>query len=156
MTIVELRNAKGLSQKECAAFLGIPLPTYKRYEADETKVGKIKLQYITERLNAYGVVDEEHGVLTVGRIGEVCGELFPAYGVEFCYLFGSYAKDKATEKSDVDLLVSLPVNGLRFYELAESLRERLKKKVDLLDTAQLNQNPILLQEILKDGVKIYG
>lgn len=156
MTIVELRKAKGLSQKECAAFLGIPLRTYKRYEADETKVGKIKLQYITERLNAYGIVDEEHGVLTVGQIGEVCEELFPAYGVEFCYLFGSYAKDKAAEKSDVDLLVSLPVDGLRFYELAELLREKLKKKVDLLDAAQLNNNPALVQEILKDGVKIYG
>ena len=45
---------------------------------------------------------------------------------------------------------------MRFYEIAELLRENLKKKVDLLDFAQLNNNPTLLQEILKDGIKIYG
>ena len=76
--------------------------------------------------------------------------------MEYCYLFGSYAKGKETEKSDVDLLISLPINGLQFYEVLELLREKLKKRVDLLDVAQLTQNPALIQEILKDGVKIYG
>lgn len=38
----------------------------------------------------------------------------------------------------------------------EELREELKKKVDLLDVLQLNNNQKLLQEILKDGIKIYG
>ena len=50
----------------------------------------------------------------------------------------------------------MPVNALEFYELVETLREKLKKKVDLLDVAQLNNNPKLVQEILRDGVKIYG
>ena len=35
-------------------------------------------------------------------------------------------------------------------------REDLKKKVDLLDAAQLEHNPALTREILKDGIKIYG
>ena len=79
---------------------------------------------------------------------------YPA--VEYCYLFGSYAKNKATETSDVDLLVSMPINGMMFFELAEVLRERLKKKVDLLDVSQLEGNLALTKEILKDGVRIYG
>ena len=45
---------------------------------------------------------------------------------------------------------------MKFFELIELLRERLKKKIDLLDIAQLNNNPVLMQEILKDGIKIYG
>jgi len=76
--------------------------------------------------------------------------------VEYCYLFGSYAKGKATEKSDVDLLVAMPVDGMKFFELIEMLREQLKKKIDLLDITQLDNNPTLVQEILKNGIKIYG
>ena len=76
--------------------------------------------------------------------------------MDYCYLFGSYAKGKATETSDVDLLVAMPVDGMKFFELIELLREQLKKKIDLLDIAQLDNNSALVQEILKDGIKIYG
>ena len=47
------------------------------------------------------------------------------------------------DRSDVDLLISMPLNGLRFYELVEMLRESLKKKVDLLDESQLENNCLL-------------
>ena len=100
--------------------------------------------------------DEEHGKLTLDDIKRICTEVFNKYSVDYCYLFGSYAKGKETELSDVDLLVSVPLDGLKFYELVEVLRENLRKKVDLLDVSQLNKNPALLQEVLKDGVKIYG
>ena len=156
MTIKQLRKEKGLTQSACAEYLGIPVRTYKRYEADETKTDRIKYQYIVDRLNQYGIIDEEHGKLTVEQIKETCDSLFEAYQVDFCYLFGSYSKGVANETSDVDLLISMPVDGLKFYEVLELLRERLKKKVDLLDMEQLNNNPALVREILKDGVKIYG
>ena len=153
--IKKLRKDKGLSQVACAEYLGIPVRTYKRYEADESKVDRIKFQYIVDRLNEYGFVDEEHGILTFEQIKAICGAVFQSYQVEYCYLFGSYSRGTATETSDVDLLVSMPVDGLKFYELLELLRENLKKNVDLLDVAQLNNNPLLVQEILRDGVKIY-
>ena len=38
----------------------------------------------------------------------------------------------------------------------EELREKLCKKVDLLNTKELVQNENLISEILKDGIKIYG
>ena len=81
---------------------------------------------------------------------------FKKYEVEYCYLFGSYAKGKATETSDVDLLIATPLSGLKFFELVEELREKLCKKVDALHQTQLNNNLKLTQEILKDGLKIYG
>lgn len=156
MTIKQMRKEKGLTQAACAEYLGIPVRTYKRYEADESKTDRIKYQYIVDRLNQYGIIDEEHGKLTVEQIKETCDSLFESYQVEFCYLFGSYSKGAANETSDVDLLISMPVDGLKFYEVLELLRERLKKKVDLLDMEQLNNNPALVREILKYGVKIYG
>lgn len=156
MSLKQLRTEKGLTQAQCAAYLQIPLRTYKRYESEESKVDHIKHQYMVTRLNEYGFIDEEHGLLTVDQIKNICAEVLPKYSATYCYLFGSYAKGKATEQSDVDLLISMPIDGLKFYELLEVLRERLKKKVDLLDAAQLKNNDALVQEILKDGVKIYG
>lgn len=156
MTLKELRIEKGLTQAACAKAVGIPMRTYVRYESDEGRKDTIKYRYIFETLQKYGVIDEEHGLLTVEKIKEICTPLFERYNVRYAYLFGSYAKGKATEKSDVDLLISMPLNGLRFYEFVEVLRESLKKKVDLLDDTQLENNTALVKEILQDGIKIYG
>lgn len=82
--------------------------------------------------------------------------MFSNYDIEYCYLFGSYAKGKASNISDVDLFVSTSVTGLRYFGLVEQLRERLKKKVDLLNFNQIKDNTEVLNEILKDGIKIYG
>ena len=156
MTLKELRIEKGLTQAACAKAIGIPMRTYVRYESDEGRKDTIKYRYIFETLQKYGVIDEDHGLLTVEKIREICTPLFERYNVRYAYLFGSYAKGKATEKSDVDLLISMPLNGLRFYEFVEVLRESLKKKVDLLDDTQLENNTVLVKEILQDGIKIYG
>lgn len=56
----------------------------------------------------------------------------------------------------MDLLIFTSISGMRFFDLAETIREDLKKKVDVLNREQLNNNPDLMNEILKDGVKIYG
>lgn len=45
---------------------------------------------------------------------------------------------------------------MKFYELVEELREALKKEVDLLNLEQLKDNLELVNEILKDGIKVYG
>lgn len=156
MSIKELREAHGLSQVKCAEYLNIPIRTYKRYEAYEEKVNKIKYQYIIDKLHELDFIDETHGKLSIDQIKSIVNDVLSNYNVDFCYLFGSYAKGKETEKSDIDLLISMPLNGLQCYEILELLRERLNKKVDLLDITELNNNPVLLKEILKDGIKIYG
>jgi len=38
----------------------------------------------------------------------------------------------------------------------EELRNSLQKKVDVIEVAGLKDNVELLEEILKDGIKIYG
>ena len=48
------------------------------------------------------------------------------------------------------------MTGLKFYGLVEDIRTVLHKKVDVLDINQLKDNFELTQEILRDGVKIYG
>lgn len=156
MSLKELRKSKKLTQKQCAEYLEIPLRTYINYENDAEKEGTLKYRYMMEKLSGFGIIDEENGILALDSISEICARVFDVYPVKFCYLFGSYAKGKATGKSDVDLLVSTDIGGLAFFEMTEALRQKLNKKVDVLHIDQLKNNFELLQEILKDGVKIYG
>ena len=155
-TLRQKRLEKKLTQQECAKFLGIPLRTYIRYETEEGKSGSFKYSVMLEKLDAYGFIDEEHGILALEQIKEVCAQVFRQYDVEFCYLFGSYSRGEANEKSDVDFLISTSTTGLKFFGLVEELRESLKKKVDLLDLVQLTNNEKLIHEVLKDGIRIYG
>lgn len=154
-TLKNLRISKGLTQQEVSELLGISLRSYKTYENDEAKVGTIKYKYMIEQLEKYIALDEEHGILTLDDIKSICKTVFDEYKVRYCILFGSYAKGNATEKSDVDFLISTDVTGLRFFGIAERLRNALHKKVDLLDLKQLMNNAKLLDEILRDGIKVY-
>lgn len=154
-SIKELRKAAGLTQADVSALVGIPLRTYVNYENDPEKRGSIKYRYIIDKLEQLAFVDETHGILKYDDIVSKCSQVFDEYPVHFCYLFGSYAKGVATEQSDVDLLVSTDVTGIKFYGLTERLRETLKKNVDLINAEQLNGNTELLNEVLKEGIRIY-
>ena len=109
-----------------------------------------------EKLHEHFKIDETTGILTIEQIKSISQPILAKYVVEYCYLFGSYAKEKATPNSDIDLLIFSNISGLKFYELAEMLREKLHKKIDLLNYSQLTDNTELINEILKYGVKIYG
>ena len=155
MTLKEIRLSKSITQNAAASLAGISLRSYKTYENDLSKVDTIKYKYLMTTLNNYGFVDENHGVLTIDQIQKIVEDTFSRYNVEYCYLFGSYAKGKAKEDSDVDLLVATDITGMDLFGLAEELRENLHKKVDLLNLDQLGNNRELLNEILKDGIRIY-
>lgn len=154
-TLKELRISKKLTQKQASVLLGVSLRSYKDYENDESKVNTLKYRSMVNELEKYIVLDEEHGLLTIDEIKAACKTVLDEYSVKYCILFGSYAKGTATEQSDVDLLISTDVTGLRFYGIVERLRNELHKKVDLLDLRQLTDNRDLLDDILKDGVKVY-
>jgi len=64
--------------------------------------------------------------------------LHQRFGVEHIALFGSFARDEASENSDIDLVVSLarPL-GFAFVELADYLEEKLGHKVDLITASTL-------------------
>ncbi len=60
------------------------------------------------------------------------------YGVDQIALFGSVARNEASESSDIDLVVSLskPL-GFAFIELAYYLEEKIGCKVDLVTESTL-------------------
>lgn len=152
----DLRKERKLTQQQTADLVGISLRSYKSYENDAEKKDTLKYHYIIDKLTELLPIDEEHGILDTEDIRKKCAVVFENQAIDFCYLFGSYAKKKASPASDVDLLISANIKGLKFFGLVEDLRSALHKKVDVLDIGQLRNNWELTQEILKDGIKIYG
>ncbi|MDY2888464.1 MAG: nucleotidyltransferase domain-containing protein [Candidatus Caccosoma sp.] len=155
MNLKEIRLQKSLTQEETAKILGVTRRTYINYESGKINEDSLKYKFIVDTLKKANQIDEEHGILTVEQIKTICNDIFKDYQIEYCYLFGSYAKNKATEKSDIDLLIKIPIDGMKYFELLELLREKLSKRIDLLTSTQLNNNDSLIDEILKYGIRIY-
>lgn len=154
MVLKEIRNKYGITQKKAAFLIGVPYRTYVRYEEDESKQDKYKYKKMLEDLNNALRIDEEHGLLTIRTIRETMVPILEANNIYFCYLFGSYARGDANEKSDVDLLVDTNITGIAFFKLVEEIRNSLNKKIDLIRLRDLkSDNPIVL-EILKEGIRI--
>ena len=158
MSLKETRNNYQISQLEASTIVGVPLRTYLRYEKDEHYGNQLKRQMMINILIKTCEITEEKGILTIKQIKEILSTLFEsAYKgkVEYCYLFGSYAKGYAKDSSDVDLFISSSLKGLDYVGLIEACRRALKKRVDLIRPEELNNNIQLLNEIMKDGIKIY-
>lgn len=54
MTLKELRISKGITQEECAKFLGMSARTYQNYENDAKKANTVKYTAIYNKLETYG------------------------------------------------------------------------------------------------------
>lgn len=158
MSLKQVRTTYNLSQLQASKLVGVPLRTYLRYEKDEQYGNKLKRQMMINIINKACEVTEDKGILTITQIKEILTTLFEsAYKgkVEYCYLFGSYAKGYAKDSSDVDLFISTSLTGLDFVGLIEACRRALKKKVDLIRLVETKNNIQLLNEIMKDGIRIY-
>lgn len=159
MEIESIRKEHNLSQKEAALIACVPLRTYIRYESNKEYGDPLKRKQIIANLNEKFFVDEKHGILSIEKISSAVNNVIcEKYKgkVEFCYLFGSYSKNKARENSDVDLCISTSLDGFGFVGLVKSFEDALHKKVDLVNVKTMGDNPELLCEIFKYGVKIYG
>ena len=159
MTLKEIREEYGLTQKQVSLILGMPERTYRRYEQDEQYGDNLKREALASILLKNYEITETKGILTINQIRDkVTNLLEEKYKgqIDFCYLFGSYAKGYAKDASDIDLYVSTNLTGMRLAGLIENLRECLHKKVDVIRRSELNNNIDLVNQIMKDGIKIYG
>jgi predicted nucleotidyltransferase len=80
-------------------------------------------------------------------------ELARLYGVKRLALFGSYARERQREESDVDILVEVdPSIGLGFVELAERIEEALGVRAEVVSRRAIK--PRYWEEIKKDLVDV--
>ena len=156
MKLRDIRTNANITQLEASNIVGVPLRTFIRYENEEKYKKTLKYLKMCEVLEQALKIDEEHGILTIDEIKTICKKVFDKYDVEFAYLFGSYAKGKQKPTSDVDILVSTNITGLKYFGLIEDLRINLNKKIDLIRLKDIEPNSELMKEILKVCEKIYG
>ena len=159
MTLLQIRNKYQISQALAASSVGIPLRTYIRYENNNDYGNSLKRESMIQKLMNKYEITEDKGMLSIETIKNELTSLFDSEykgKIEFCYLFGSYAKGYAKGNSDVDLCVSTSLTGLRFAGLSEAIRTVLHKRIDLIRFNNLKNNLELVCEIMKDGIKIYG
>ena len=81
-------------------------------------------------------------IYTIEEITERVRPVAEKYGIPRVYLFGSYARGEATDKSDVDLLVdTVKVRGLFWLGgLYDDLRSALEKDIDMVTVRTLYQD----------------
>lgn len=159
MSLLEVRQKYGLSQAKASILSGVPLRTYIRYESDDQYGNYLKRKSMIDLINDSCEITESKGLLTTEFIKSSLVSLFDNKfegKVDFCYLFGSYAKGYAKEDSDVDLCISTSLTGLAFVGLSEEIHQVLHKKIDLVRFSNLANNLDLINEIMKGGIKIYG
>jgi len=76
--------------------------------------------------------------------------LLRQYGIQKLGLFGSHARGKASENSDIDLLVETEkgMDLIRIVELEMKLTDILGRKVDLVSIKGLNKyiGPFIMEE----------
>ena len=78
-------------------------------------------------------------------------EFHEKYNVEQIGLFGSYARDEATEDSDIDIVVTMQPKLFDIIAIKEQIEEDLHKKVDIV-RLRPKMNLRLRDRILKDGL----
>lgn len=154
--LLEIRKQLKLTQTEAAALCNVSRRTFQTYE--ETNNCNEAYQELINKLNALGIFSNENVVLSKKRIKKEAAEVFKKYPEIRCaYLFGSYARGEATGKSDIDflLVLSKPM-GITFFGIAADLENKLHKEIDITVQDALMKNKDLLDDVLSEGIKVYG
>ena len=93
-------------------------------------------------------------MLSIPRIRECIAPICKKYPIRKAYLFGSYARGSATEKSDVDLRIEGDIKS--FFMLGgiySELSDALGTKLDLL--SRLPESEAFKKNLKKDEVLLY-
>ena len=94
-------------------------------------------------------------VYTIEEIRDKAKELFDdKQFVDKVYLFGSYAKNSATPKSDLDFVVILnaPI-GMKLYSLYDEINDVFGKKSDILTEKEIMK--LMPNTYKRDRVLVY-
>ena len=154
--IRDLRISKKLTQDEAATLVGLSLRTYQNYEYGASSRDTFKINFIIKILKDYERITETKGILTLDEIKSLSKEVFDSFNIDYAYLYGDYALNKASENSSVKLLISGSFPGLELTFIESGLKGKLHKKVELIIMADQLNNAIFLNEVLKSAIRIYS
>lgn len=95
-------------------------------------------------------------ILTNDEIRFAILSLLKKYRAKKAILFGSYARNEADGKSDIDLLI---IGGEHFvptdvFCIADELYRSLRKAVDVYDISEINKGTEFYNTIFSEGIEI--
>lgn len=120
------------------------------------KIKNIWYNVVTVHCDGFRHTERNNMIYTIENIKNKSKKVFDNQDfVKEVYLFGSYARGEATEKSDIDFMVVLNREvGMEFFGLYQFLQDEFEKEVDVLTEKEAYD--IMPETIERDKVKIYG
>lgn len=96
-------------------------------------------------------------IYTIEEIKAILQNVLKKFAVKKAILFGSYAKNTPTSKSDIDLVIDSEgkLLNIYFYGLLEELVQALQKNIDLFEISEIHKNSPIDKNIQKEGVIVY-
>jgi len=104
-------------------------------------------------------------VFSIEELRKRIGPVAQKYGLRAVYLFGSYARNEATDDSDVDILIDRSGSNIKglfdMGGLYEDLRTGVGKEIDLVTVQTLeqestkNRTPWFVENVRAEMRKIY-
>ena len=96
-------------------------------------------------------------IYTIAEIKQILKQILENMPVYNVTLFGSYAKNEATKKSDIDLLIDTKqaLKGFGLIKLICQIQEALDKPIDGFEKYEIIKNSKIDKEIKKTGVVVY-
>ncbi len=93
-------------------------------------------------------------IYTIDEIRQIVKNLTVKYDIENVYLFGSYARGDATEKSDIDILIKggKSFKGGNVFSLGEEIRGKTQKPVDIFEMKELNKGSAFYSRVQSERV----
>lgn len=97
-------------------------------------------------------------IYTIEEIEQILKQLLKDMPVYSVVLFGSYAKNMATAKSDIDLVIDTKESlmGFKLYSLITKIEETFNKQVDGFEKSEIIENSRIAEEIKETGVVVYA
>ena len=152
---------------------GLPYGTLNDIIKGKTDIAKCTGETLLKIANVLGcTVDDllnerlRSSAFDLGRIRTLVAPVAKKHNLRSVYVFGSYARNEATEDSDVDLLIDREGSAIHgifgMNALLGEFRDALGKNVDLVTVQSLKQestvrsNSDFIENVMKEKVKIYG
>jgi predicted nucleotidyltransferase len=82
-------------------------------------------------------------------------DFFKNYSIEKIGLFGSFANNNDTSKSDIDIVYETSTKDLtfiQFFQIEEELKKQFNRNIDLVNFKYMN--PLVKRKALKDMIYV--
>ena len=173
MTVNDYLLQNNMTKYRLAKLCNLPYATLNDICTGKTDITKCSGETLMKIATTLGItVDDLLGTnanthsIGLRRISQQITPIAKKHNLKSVYIFGSYARDEATENSDVDILIDREGSDVRsvfqISALYNELKESIGKDIDLVTLQSLKQvstiknNSDFITNIIKERVKVYG